>query len=205
VNKDLLKILSRGIVLATKNPGKIREFEKIFQILSLPFPLISPSAYPHLPEVEEDGREYLENALKKGRAWFSFLQIPVLSEDSGLEVDALGGAPGVFSRRFSGGGDEENIHLLLEKLSFVPDEKRTARYRAVAVLLWEENRYIVGEGVWEGRIAREKKGKEGFGYDPIFYDPFLHRYAGELSLEEKCRVSHRFHAIRDLFSRVLEF
>lgn len=186
------------VVCATSNAGKIREASAIlagtgFEIASVPL---------WLGEVET-GTSYLENARLKAASALRLAQMPVLAEDSGLEVDALGGLPGLRSARFAGAGAtaERNNAKLLRLLDGVPDQERTARYRAVAVLLLPSGAELVGEGVWEGHIAAGPRGEGGFGYDPLFVPSGETRTAAELSEAEKNEISHRSRALRDLVER----
>lgn len=186
------------VVCATSNAGKIREASAIlagtgFEIASVPL---------WLGEVET-GTSYLENARLKAASALRLAQMPVLAEDSGLELDALGGLPGLRSARFAGAGAtaERNNAKLLRLLDGVPDQERTARYRAVAVLLLPSGAELVGEGVWEGHIAAGPRGEGGFGYDPLFVPSGETRTAAELSEAEKNEISHRSRALRDLVER----
>lgn len=186
------------VVCATSNAGKIREASAIlagtgFEIVSVPL---------WLGEVET-GTSYLENARLKAASALRLAQMPVLAEDSGLELDALGGLPGLRSARFAGAGAtaERNNAKLLRLLDGVPDQERTARYRAVAVLLLPSGAELVGEGVWEGHIAAGPRGEGGFGYDPLFVPSGETRTAAELSEAEKNEISHRSRALRDLVER----
>lgn len=186
------------VVCATSNAGKIREASAILagtglEIASVPL---------WLGEVET-GTSYLENARLKAASALRLAQMPVLAEDSGLELDALGGLPGLRSARFAGAGAtaERNNAKLLRLLDGVPDQERTARYRAVAVLLLPSGAELVGEGVWEGHIAAGPRGEGGFGYDPLFVPSGETRTAAELSEAEKNEISHRSRALRDLVER----
>ncbi len=181
------------VVLATSNPGKAREAEAILsgsglEIVTLPM---------WLGEVET-GVTYLENARLKASATLRMTQLPVLAEDAGLEVDALHGAPGLRSARFarSGASGLENNEKLLRLMKDVPEGKRTARFRAVAVLLYTTGAEVVGEGVLEGSIATAPRGDKGFGYDPVFIPDGETRTCAELPDEEKNEISHRGRALR---------
>ena len=185
----------REIVLATRNAGKLAEMDEIAQefgvrLLPLPDAVEMP---------EETGRTFLENARLKARAGFAATGRPVIADDSGLEVDFLSGAPGVYSARFSGEGatDERNNALLLERLG--ETRQRGARFRAVLVLTSPEGEWTA-QDEWEGEILREARGTGGFGYDPLFYVPALGRASAELSREEKSRHSHRGKALRRLLA-----
>lgn len=183
----------REIVLATRNEGKLREMAAIalpygIRILPLPQGVEMP---------EETGTSFLENARLKAVHGHRATGMPVLADDSGIEVDALLGAPGIYSARFSGPGstDRSNNTLLIQQLEGAP--QRTARYRA-ALVLWDGEREWSAMGSWEGEILEAPRGSGGFGYDPLFYVPELSLSAAELSPEEKSRHSHRGKAMRAL-------
>lgn len=186
--------MSREIVIASKNEGKIRE---IRQILSdLPVAVVT---LPDLPEVVEDGLSFAENARKKAVAIARHSGRWALADDSGLEVDALGGAPGIHSARWSGAGDEANNDKLLAELRDVPAAARTARYRAVVVVADPEGALVAeADGACEGVIGFERRGTGGFGYDPLFVLPGLGRTMAELAAEAKNRISHRARALERL-------
>ncbi len=187
------------LLVASNNRGKIREIKYALQdsfgkILSLKEAGIRVSP-------EETGTSYLENALIKAEAAADFWKGWILADDSGLEVDALGGGPGIHSSRFAGetASDEGNNARLLEVLKGVPDEKRTARFRCVAVLLNGKTRAsLTAEGICEGIIARAPRGTNGFGFDPLFFIPSLGRTMAELTFEEKMGISHRAIALKKL-------
>ena len=182
------------IVFATKNDGKVREIAQMMEGTGIE--MLSLNHFEVLPEVVEDGATYLENALKKAKTVSEFLGETVLADDSGLEVDALGGEPGVCSARYAGedATDEENNARLLAKLKEVPGEKRTASFFCALVLYQPGGLCHSFEASWPGRIIDEGRGANGFGYDPIFLDPNLNRTAAELPPEVKNKVSHRVQA-----------
>jgi XTP/dITP diphosphohydrolase len=153
--------------------------------------------YPEVPPVEEDGRTFMENAVKKARYTCAATGEAALADDSGLEVDCLGGAPGVHSARFAGlpGDDEANNHRLLQLLAGVPLDRRTARFRCAVAVAFPDGELLTAEGTCEGLIVDEPRGKEGFGYDPLFYLPEYGKTVAELDLETKNRVSHRGRAM----------
>lgn len=161
-------------------------------------------AFPDVPEVEEDGATFEANALKKARAYAAVTGRPVLAEDSGLAVDALGGAPGVHSARWVPGTDQDRNAALLARLEGVPDAARTARYVSVIALRAPDGRERVFRGALEGRIARAPRGSGGFGYDPIFLLPDG-RTAAELTRDEKNAISHRGQALRQALAAIPEF
>lgn len=189
------------VLFATSNPGKVREAQALLASSGIELE-VRPLWLGH----EETGATYLENARAKAAAAMRLSGSPVLAEDSGLEVDALGGLPGPRSARFAGPGaaDGENNAKLLRLLDGVPEEDRTARYRAVAVLRLPSGREITGEGSFEGRIGTEPRGEGGFGYDPLFVPDGEERTAAELSPEEKNARSHRGAALRRLAEAVSE-
>lgn len=182
-------------VLATRNEDKAREIRKILSARGIG--LKSLSDFPGAPDVAEDGRTFLENAMKKARSCFHATGLPSLADDSGLEVDSLGGAPGVYSARYAGeGGDyRENNRKLLEEMQAVPRDKRTARFRCVVALVGEDQEAWV-EGSVEGIILDECRGESGFGYDPVFYVPETKKTFAEMTPEEKNAISHRGIAFR---------
>jgi XTP/dITP diphosphohydrolase len=191
------------VVLASANPGKLRELEALLAPLALE---VVAQGILGIEAAPETGLTFLENALLKARHAARSSAMPALADDSGLEVDALGGRPGVWSARFAhpGASDTENrVHLLLQ-LEGVPEEQRQARYQCVIVLLRSANDPcpLVARGTWEGRIARAPRGQGGFGYDPVFVPLGELRTAAELSAEEKNRVSHRGQALRALIARL---
>ncbi|MBD8026311.1 XTP/dITP diphosphatase [Ureibacillus sp. Re31] len=187
----------KQVVVATKNKGKAKDFEALFTPLGYEVVTMFEVA-PDL-EIEETGTTFEENAILKAETLSEQLGKLVIADDSGLAVDALGGEPGVYSARYAGDHDDEaNIVKVLEKLQGVPDEKRTARFCcALAIAGPNIDTYTVF-GTCEGVILHEKRGTNGFGYDPIFFVPELGRAMAELTPEEKGAISHRGNAIRKL-------
>lgn len=186
----------RRLLLATNNPGKVREFRRLLE--SSGFEALTPAEMGIALDVEETGTTYAENAALKASAFAAAGNCLALADDSGIEVDALGGRPGMYSARYGGPGldDAGRTALLLEEMRHVPAEKRTARYRAIVALAWPgQEAPQLFEGVQEGSIAFETRGKGGFGYDPLFLINGAQMQA-ELSDEEKDRVSHRGQAVR---------
>ncbi|RUM86946.1 MAG: non-canonical purine NTP pyrophosphatase, RdgB/HAM1 family [Thermodesulfatator sp.] len=187
----------RTLVLATRNEGKIRELKAL--LADLPLKILTARDFPEVDSPEEVGKTFFDNAFIKARHWALATKHLALADDSGLEVDALDGAPGVQSARYAGpqASDEENLRRLLEELRDVPLEERTARFRCVIILYHPAGRWLKAEGVWEGLIAYEPRGHQGFGYDPIFlpmeFD--FRKTAAELSPEVKNRLSHRGRAL----------
>lgn len=195
------------IVIATKNRGKSKEIARLLSIPQIDFlPLADLVSADY--KVDEIYSTYYENAFLKAKSAAIVSGLPAIADDSGLEVDALDGAPGVFSSRFSGieGNDEENIRKLLLLLKGVPDEERTARFRCVAVAYFpEEDIVLCSEGVCEGRIITEKRGSGGFGYDPVFIPEGYSVTFAEMSLAQKNKISHRAKAFRLLRRKLLDF
>ncbi|MRR15088.1 MAG: XTP/dITP diphosphatase [Deltaproteobacteria bacterium] len=192
------------IVFATRNEGKVREITEMLARTDID--LVSLNHFASLPEIVEDGKTYLENALKKARTISEYTGETVLADDSGLQVDALGGEPGVYSARYAGEGasDEENNAKLLAKLKDIPAEKRGASFHCALVLHHPDGRYQAFEAKWQGRIVDERRGTNGFGYDPIFLWPELDKTAAELPPEIKNKVSHRGQAFAKLKSHLVE-
>jgi XTP/dITP diphosphohydrolase len=188
------------LALATANPGKIREIREICSDWPVTWRLAGDAPGPW-PVVEETGRTYLENALLKARAVESATGLPAVADDSGIEVDALGGGPGPRSARFAGpdASDRQNLDLLIERIRGVPPEARAARYRCVVACAWPGGSEAWAEGVWEGTLITEPVGSGGFGYDPIFVPADTpNRTAAQLSSDEKNAISHRGRAFRAL-------
>jgi XTP/dITP diphosphohydrolase len=187
------------LVLATKNPGKVKEILRICADWPAEWVTFGDAAWS---EVEETGETYLDNALLKARSVAAEMGLPALADDSGIEVDALDGRPGPQSARLAGPGanDLDNLHLLVRLVSEVPEDGRTARYRCIAACAWPDGREVWAEGVCEGRLLLEPKGTGGFGYDPIFVpkEGPGDRTMSELTAEEKDRISHRGNAFRAL-------
>jgi XTP/dITP diphosphohydrolase len=189
------------VVIASRNRGKVREILAICG--DWPVQWISHEE-ASWSDVEETGDTYLENALLKARAVARATGEAALADDSGIEVDALGGAPGPRSARYAGGGasDEDNLQALLRAVAGVPGPGRTARYRAVAAVAFPDGREVWAEGVCEGVIRSKPSGTGGFGYDPIFEPAGWDRTMAELPPEEKDRISHRGRALRSLRDRL---
>lgn len=185
----------RRLVIATKNEGKAREIREI--LADLPYEVVSLKDYPDAPEVEETGTTFADNAILKAEAYAKYTGELTLADDSGLEVDALGGAPGVYSSRFAP-TDPERIAKLLELMRDVPDEKRTARFRCVIAIAEPGGKVTTREGTVEGVIAHEPRGNKGFGYDPVFYVTELKKGFAELDSAEKNAISHRGRALNKM-------
>ena len=189
-------------VLATFNRDKARELEALLALPGLA--LVSLSDFPGVAAPEETGATLLDNALLKARAALAISGLPAIADDTGLEVDALGGAPGIQAARFAGpeATYADNVRLLLERLQGVPLERRGARFHTVCVALFADGTRVVGEGVLEGRITTAPRGSQGFGYDPVFELPALGLTFAELPAAEKNAISHRARAARDLARRL---
>lgn len=183
------------LVVATRNQKKLTELQEL--LADMPVAVRSIADFPDAPEVEETGETFAENAELKARSAAEATGHIALADDSGLEVDALGGDPGVRSNRFAGpdASDRDKYLLILDLLKGVPDEKRTARFRAAVAIATPEGETVVVEGKCEGVIAREPSGEGGFGYDPIFFIPSAGKTMAELDSEEKNAISHRGEAL----------
>jgi XTP/dITP diphosphohydrolase len=184
------------LVLATNNRHKIAEITSILEGLDVE--IVTKDAYDDFPDVEETGATLEENAVLKAEAIHSFTGLPSLADDSGLEVDALDGEPGVISARYAGPGCSfaDNNTKLLKALEGVIDEKRTARFRCVIAICFGERVTRLAEGRVEGVITRELRGRQGFGYDPVFLIPHLGLTFAEMPPSEKNSMSHRGRAVR---------
>ena len=186
----------REILLATRNPDKVRELAALLGDLGIRIRTLAD--FPTAPEVEEDGTTCEANALKKAGEIASTTGMPSVADDTGLEVDALGGRPGVFAARYAGENAtyDDNCRKLLKELDGVPLARRTARFVTVAALAMPGGDTRVATGTLAGIIAEECAGSQGFGYDPVFFVPELGRTLAELTAEEKNRISHRAKAFR---------
>ena len=192
------------IIFATKNIGKVREVKMILEDMEADVFTMAEAGIDI--EVEEDGETFEENAILKAEAIMEESDCLVLADDSGLEIDYLGGDPGVHSARFMGYDTpyEEKNAKILQMLDGVPEEKRTARFVSVIAAAFSDGRTVTVRGTVEGIIGYEQKGTNGFGYDPIFYIPELGKYSAELSLEEKNKISHRGKALRLMKEKLRE-
>lgn len=187
------------IIIASRNKGKLKEFKQLFQqegisVLSL------DDLDESIPEIEETGETFHENAKLKAEAVAAIVNEPVIADDSGLVVDALNGRPGVYSARYAGEpkDDVKNIEKVLNELKGVIDSERTARFIAVLALARPGKETIFFEGICEGTIAQEARGKNGFGYDPVFIPNQYNVTMAQLTEDEKNKISHRFHALQKL-------
>lgn len=181
------------VVLASGNPGKLRELRRVLSPQG--FELKSQAEFD-VPEVEETGLSFVENAIIKARAAAQHSDLPAIADDSGLEVDYLNGAPGIHSARYSGQGDQANNQKLLAALDGLPEAQRSARFQCVLVYMRHamDPTPLVCQASWEGRILTEERGQQGFGYDPLFYVPDHRCSSAELAPELKNRISHRARA-----------
>lgn len=186
------------LVLATLNRGKILEIERLLSGLALE--LLTSKDFENWPELEETGLTFEENAAQKARALAGWSGLAALADDSGLEVDALGGSPGVRSSRYAGGeGDSEaNMALLLDEMKGISDDQRRARFVCVISLCSPDGKSLEIRETCEGIITTEQRGTAGFGYDPVFVPEGMDRTVAQLSLEEKNAISHRGKALRRL-------
>ena len=192
----------KRIVLASRNAGKIREIHAMFAELGVD--LLSLNDYPGIPEITEDGSSFRENALKKARVVAEATGEIALADDSGLEVDALAGAPGIYSARYAGrdADDRKNIRKLLDDMRDFPSERRKAAFRCVLVLYRPGGNFETFEGRWEGMIAEKPAGEGGFGYDPVFFLPEEGVTVAQLPPGVKNRSSHRAQAFARLKERL---
>ena len=190
--------MQRRIVLATGNIGKLNEIRKNFSGVDVD--IVAQSEFD-IPEAIENGLTFVENAIIKARNAAAYTGLPALSDDSGIEVDALNGEPGIHSARYAG-DDESNIQRLLRELDGVPDDRRTARFQCVMVYLRHANDPVpvITQGAWEGKILEAAQGEAGFGYDPVFYVPERGCSAAQLSAEDKNSLSHRGKALHQMLA-----
>ncbi len=193
------------IVLASGNAGKVREINKLFAESGIE---VLPQSDFDVPDVAETGTTFVENAIIKARHAAEHTGLPAIADDSGIEVDALDARPGVWSARYAGENatDEDNNKLMLKELEGVPEAERTARYQCLIVFMRHHTDPVplISQGSWEGRILESPRGDGGFGYDPIFYVPTHDCSGGELSLEEKNKISHRAIALQGMLKQFRE-
>lgn len=191
--------MSKQVVLASGNAGKLREINQILAGLDIE---AVPQSRFHVPDVEETGLSFVENAILKARHAARHARLPAIADDSGIEVDCLNGAPGIYSARYAGAGasDAQNLHKLLDDLKGIAQEKRGARFQCVMVYLRHANdpTPLIAQGTWEGSILPAPRGTNGFGYDPVFFVPTHQCASAELPSEIKNKLSHRGQALRAL-------
>jgi XTP/dITP diphosphohydrolase len=189
----------KKIVLASSNKGKVREINAILAQLDMQ---VLPQGEFNVPDIEETGLTFVENAILKARNAAAHTGLPAIADDSGLEVDYINGAPGIYSARFAGvdSSDEQNLQKLLHEMQGVEDNQRSARFQCLLVYMRHEKdpTPIICQGTWEGRILHEPAGANGFGYDPVFYVPERDCSSAQLPAEEKNRLSHRGKALNNL-------
>lgn len=193
------------IIFASNNSGKIRELEFLFK--GLPFTVV-PQQTLHIPEVEETGLSFIENAIIKARHAAACAELPALADDSGLVIPPLNGAPGIFSARYAGeaGNAQKNIEKVLFEMRDLPSKERQAYFYCVLAFMMHANdpTPLICYGKWDGIIAETTQGKEGFGYDPIFFVPSENKTAAELTIERKNIISHRGQALHQLLQLLPE-
>lgn len=196
-------MLMKKVVLASSNPGKLRELGELLAPLDI---TLAPQSDFGVRDVEETGKTFVENAILKARHAAAVSGLPAIGDDSGLAVDRLGGAPGIYSARYAGDGasDQENLKRLLDELSDAPESQRGAHFQCLMVYMRhaDDPIPIIADGAWNGRILFAPRGENGFGYDPVFYVPTHDCSAAELSSEVKNALSHRGQAVRDLIARL---
>jgi len=196
------------LLLATRNKGKIEEFRRILEdIAAGEIDLVGLDQFPDLHDVEESGSTFEANALLKAHATAQFTKLPAIADDSGICVDYLDGAPGIFSARWAGthGDDEANLQKVLQELTGVTSENRGAQFRSVVALAHPNGEYICEEGVMCGEIVQSPRGENGFGYDPIFQPTGFTVTSAQLSAIEKDEISHRGKALRAITPRIRPF
>lgn len=197
------------IVLATGNQGKVKELAHLLAEQSIE---IVPQSEFDVSEVAETGTTFVENAIIKARHAAKITGLPAIADDSGLEVDALSGAPGVYSARYAADitegevTDDDNTNKLLTALANTPDELRTARFHCILVYMKHENdpTPLICHGIWEGTISKSKQGEQGFGYDPVFWQNDLQMSSAQLSREVKNKLSHRGQALAKLVEKLAQ-
>jgi len=192
------------IVLASNNAGKVREFNQLLTDTDIE---VIPQSEFSVTEIEETGLTFVENALLKARNAAAHTGLPAVADDSGLEVDALQGAPGIYSARYAGAGasDQDNVQKLLDALKNVPEKKRSARFQCLMVYMRHARDPTprIFQGTWEGQILYETRGDNGFGYDPVFYVPDRGCSSAQLSPEVKNSLSHRGQALKQLVQSLI--
>ena len=189
------------VVIATHNRDKMKEIQGA--ISELGWEVISLYDFPEIAEIKENGKTLEENALIKAREVFKKTGLPTISDDTGLEVDALDGAPGVYTARYAGEdcSYSDNVNKMLKEMSKVPMPNRGAFFKTVMVFK-DENKELIVDGVVKGKISRESKGEDGFGYDPIFYVTEYDKTFAEMTMSEKSKISHRGNAINNLINSI---
>ncbi|HDL01002.1 MAG TPA: XTP/dITP diphosphatase [candidate division Zixibacteria bacterium] len=191
------------LVLATNNQDKIKEMKNLLD--DLPITIMTRDDFLEFPDIEETGTTLEENSLLKAKAIYEFTGLPALADDTGLEVDALSGAPGVYSSRYAGENVTyaDNSKKLIDDLKNIPIEKRTARFRCVMTICWDESTTETVDGIAEGFIAESIDDRDGFGYDPIFFYPQSQKLFSEMTIEEKNIISHRGLALQEVRTLII--
>lgn len=194
----------RDIILASSNAGKLREINQVLAGLDV---IVRPQGEFNVIDAEETGLSFVENAILKARNAAQHTGLPAIADDSGLEVDALAGAPGIYSARYAGEAatDLKNLEKLLDALADVPEENRSARFQCLMVYMRyaDDPTPLICQGSWEGRILTAARGSNGFGYDPVFYVPTHNCASAELPAQTKNSLSHRGQALRQLVAALL--
>ncbi len=198
-----MAVTSNKIILASGNAGKVREIDQLLEGLSLK---VLPQSDFDVPEIEETGLTFIENAILKARNAAHHTGLPAIADDSGIAVDVLQGRPGIYSARFAGLGasDEENLLKLIDMIKPFPEEQRTARFICAMVYIRHEHDPvpIIAQGIWEGQLVTEPKGENGFGYDPVFYVASQQCTSAELPPGVKNKLSHRGQALKQLLIKL---
>jgi XTP/dITP diphosphohydrolase len=196
----------KEIVLASSNPGKVREINQLLATLDLQ---VRPQSEFGVVDAEETGLSFVENAILKARNAAQHTGLPAIADDSGIEVDILHGAPGIYSARFAGEGatDQANLDKLLAELDGLPEAQRSARFQCLMVFMEHANdpTPLICQGTWEGRILLAARGDNGFGYDPVFYVPTHNCSSAELPADVKNTLSHRGQALRKLVAALQQY
>lgn len=196
-------IKHKQVILASNNKGKVNEINAVLEELGIN---VTPQSEFSVEEVEETGLSFVENALIKARNAAQYTNLPAIADDSGIEVPALEGRPGIYSARYAGVGasDEENLIKLIDDIKDLPEEERVAQFVCVMVYMRHANDPIpvISQGIWQGKLLTETRGENGFGYDPIFFVPTHKCTSAELSPEVKNQLSHRGQALRQLVKLV---
>ena len=196
----------KEIVLASSNPGKVREINQMLATLDLH---VQPQSEFGVADAEETGLTFVENAILKARNAAQHTGLPAIADDSGIEVDALNGAPGIYSARFAGEGasDQANLEKLLTEIDGIPEAQRSARFQCLMVFMRYANdpTPLICQGTWEGRILLAAQGDNGFGYDPVFYVPTHNCSSAELPADVKNALSHRGQALRKLVTALEQY
>ena len=191
------------LIIATRNKHKEKELKAILK--NLPFEVVTLDQFPEIGEIEETGSTLYENAKLKADTVHRITNLPCLGDDTGLEVDVLNGAPGIYSSRYAGDNVsyEDNVTKLLKEMEFTPPKIRSARFRTI-IFYTDGERELYSEGEIKGYITEERRGNNGFGYDPVFYIPEVKKTMAELKSDEKNKLSHRGQAMRKLRKLLLE-